>query len=240
MMSLNTHVIITARNEAVSLGATIDALSAAVTGAEVLVANDYSIDNTVAEAEAHGAKVVDNSSGQGKGQAATGAARSLLDRDVTGGAVLFCDADLGSSAACLTKLIEAVDAGDADIAVARFKKKIGGGVGLARGFAAWAIKSLTGKQLDAPISGQRAVRSEVLEDVLPFASGFGMELGMTVDALRAGYTLTEIEIDLEHRPTGRNLRGFHHRARQLKDFVRAYVSRRKEVKPPGHRSGSRS
>ncbi len=237
---MNTHVIITARNETDSVGATIDALSAALPGVDLVVADDHSIDNTVAEAEAHGARVVDNSSGQGKGQAATGAVRSLLDREDTGGMVLFCDADLGSSAELLTKLLEAVDAGDADIAVARFKKKIGGGVGLARGFAEWAIKRLTGKQLDAPISGQRAVRSEVLKDVLPFASGFGMEMGMTVDALRAGHTLIEIEIDLEHRSTGRNLHGFHHRARQLKDFLRAYASRRKKVKPQGHRSGSRS
>ncbi len=226
MMSKSTYVIITARNEAVSVGATIDALSAVLPGAELVVVDDYSSDLTVAEAEAHGARVFNNSSDQGKGEAATGAVRSLLERDVTGGPVLFCDADLGSSAERLTKLLEVVEAGDADIAVARFKKKIGGGVGLARGFAAWAIKRLTEKQLDAPISGQRAVRSEVLEDVLPFASGFGMELGMTVDALRAGHTLTEVEIDLEHRPTGRNLRGFHHRARQLKDFVRVYLSRR--------------
>jgi hypothetical protein len=53
-----------------------------------------------------------------------------------------------------------------------------------------------------------------------------MELGMTVDATRDGYRVREYELDLEHRPTGRDLRGFVHRGRQLRDFARAYLSRR--------------
>jgi hypothetical protein len=53
-----------------------------------------------------------------------------------------------------------------------------------------------------------------------------METGMTIDAVRAGYTLREVELDLEHRPTGRSLGGFLHRGRQLLDIARAYLSRR--------------
>jgi hypothetical protein len=48
-----------------------------------------------------------------------------------------------------------------------------------------------------------------------------------VDAVRAGYSLREYELDLEHRPTGRSPRGFVHRAAQLRDFVRAYLGRRR-------------
>jgi hypothetical protein len=44
---------------------------------------------------------------------------------------------------------------------------------------------------------------------------------MTVDALRAGLTVEEIELDLEHRPTGRNVEGFAHRGRQLLDTLLA-------------------
>ncbi len=50
---------------------------------------------------------------------------------------------------------------------------------------------------------------------------------MTVDAVRAGYRLREYELDLSHRATGRSLGGFVHRARQLADFGRAYLSRRR-------------
>jgi hypothetical protein len=69
------------------------------------------------------------------------------------------------------------------------------------------------------------MRVEVLRAVLPFARGFGMEIGMTVDAVRAGYRVGEYEIDLEHRATGRDARGFAHRAVQLRDFALVFLSR---------------
>jgi hypothetical protein len=94
------------------------------------------------------------------------------------------------------------------------------------GFARWTIRRRCGLSTSAPISGQRALRVEVLRDVLPFAHGFGMELGMTVDAVRAGHRVSEIELELSHRATGRTPGGFAHRARQLVDFVRVYLARR--------------
>ena len=90
----------------------------------------------------------------------------------------------------------------------------------------WAIRRLCGFETQAPISGQRALRAESCARCLPFAAGFGMEIGMTVDAVRAGYRLGEYELDLEHRATGRSLAGFLHRGRQLRDFARAYAERR--------------
>jgi hypothetical protein len=119
-----------------------------------------------------------------------------------------------------------VQSGTADMAVAAFASRVGGGVGLAVGFARWAIRRRTGLELRAPISGQRALRASALEDVLPFAYGFGMEIGMTIDAARAGHRIVEVELDLAHRATGRTLAGFLHRGRQLADFVRVYLARR--------------
>ena len=49
-----------------------------------------------------------------------------------------------------------------------------------------------GLETAAPISGQRAMRVEVLRATLPFARGYGMEIGMTVDAVRAGYRLARV------------------------------------------------
>ena len=97
---------------------------------------------------------------------------------------------------------------------------------IALAFARWAIARRCGFRARAPISGQRAMRGETLRAVLPLAPGFGMELGMTVDAVRAGMRVCELELDLSHRATGRTPRGFLHRARQLRDFVRAYRARR--------------
>jgi hypothetical protein len=44
---------------------------------------------------------------------------------------------------------------------------------------------------------------------------------MTIDAARAGLRIHEVELPLRHRATGRDLAGFVHRARQLRDSVYA-------------------
>jgi hypothetical protein len=64
-----------------------------------------------------------------------------------------------------------------------------------------------------------------MRDVLPFAPDFGMEVGMTIDAVRAGHHVAELELDLAHRATARTPAGFAHRARQLANFVRVYLVR---------------
>jgi glycosyltransferase involved in cell wall biosynthesis len=219
-------VIVAARNEADRVGATLAALAEAFPGADLVVADDASTDGTEELARRAGARVVRGQRSRGKGANVTAAAESAL----AGGwpaTVLLCDADLGSSAGRLAPLVEAVEAGDCDLAIAVFARRIGGGFGIAVGYARRIIERLTGLRLNAPISGQRAMRAEVLRDTLPFAAGFGIEVGMTVDAHRAGYRVREIELDLEHRATHRTLGGFLHRGRQLRDFARAYRSRRR-------------
>jgi hypothetical protein len=57
--------------------------------------------------------------------------------------------------------------------------------------------------------------------VFPLAPGFGVETRMTIDAVRAGLPVEEVELDLEHRATGRDVRGYLHRARQLVDALLA-------------------
>jgi glycosyltransferase involved in cell wall biosynthesis len=218
-------VVIAAHREADRIGATVTGVREAFPGARVIVADDGSPDDTAAVAQAAGAEVVRLTSRTGKGGAASLAAERALQHDPE--LVLLCDADLAASAGRLAPLLQAVDDGTADLAVAVFARKVGGGFGVAVGFAHWAIRNLTGLDLRAPISGQRAMRAEVLAAVTPFAPRFGMEIGMTVDAARAGYRVSEVAVDLEHRATGRTWRGFEHRLRQLKDFVGVWASRRR-------------
>jgi glycosyltransferase involved in cell wall biosynthesis len=231
-MAPSTFVIVTVHNEAERIGATLDALARAFPDATVLLADDGSDDRTAEIARARGVRVVRSEQVIGKGGAATLAARAALGdaRGERGGADgeamwVLCDGDLGASAEKLTALVEPIAGGRADIAVAAFERRVGGGLGLALGFARWAIQRRCGLRTIASISGQRAMRARVLTDVLPFAHGFGMEVGMTIDAVRAGHRLVEIEVDLEHRASGLTLAGFFHRARQLADFVRVYLAR---------------
>jgi len=223
----NLVVIVAARNEADRIGASVDALHAAFPGAEVWVGDDASTDGTSEAALAHGARVVRRGRTHGKGGNVTAAAEAALsDRAQGPDLVLVCDGDLGASAERLRGLVETVQRGDCDLAIAAFRQRIGGGFGIALRFARWAIRNRCGYEAGAPISGQRAMRAEVLRAALPFAAGYGMEIGMTVDAVRAGYRVCEVELDLEHRATGRTLGGFVHRGRQLRDFARVWWSRR--------------
>lgn len=218
-------VIVAARNEADRIGETVAALRGALPGSAIWVADDASGDGTAEVAMAAGARVVSRGRSHGKGGNVTATAEAVLSDEGPPQLVLLCDADLGASAASLTTLVAAVEAGECDLAVAAFGRRVGGGFGLALGFARWAIRRRCGFEAKAPISGQRAMRVEVLRATLPFARGYGMEIGMTIDAVRAGYRVGGYECDLTHRASGRTLRGFLHRGRQLLDFARAYRAR---------------
>lgn len=219
-------VIVAARNEADRIAETLAALRRALPGAALWVADDASTDGTAEAAMTAGAQVVSRGRPHGKGANVGAAAEAALSAAPAPELVLLCDGDLGASAAQLAPLVEAVGRGECDLAVAAFSRRVGGGFGVALGFARWAIRRRCGLETSAPISGQRAMRVEVLRATLPFARGYGMEVGMTIDAVRAGYRLREYELDLSHRATGRSLAGFSHRARQLADFARVYLSRR--------------
>ena len=219
-------VIVAARNEADRIGETIAALRGAFPAAAIWVADDASGDGTAELAMAAGAQVVRRGRPHGKGANVGAAAEATLSVEPAPRLFLLCDGDLGASAARLAPLVEAVKRNECDLAVAAFARRVGGGFGLALGFAHWAIRRLCGADTRAPISGQRALRTETLRATLPFVAGFGMEIGMTVDAIRAGYRLGEYELELEHRASRRSLAGFRHRGAQLWDFARVYASRR--------------
>jgi glycosyltransferase involved in cell wall biosynthesis len=227
-MPANTFIVVAARNEAERLGDTLRALAEAFPHAPLWVADDGSHDDTSQIAQAAGATVLRSARSVGKGAAATRAAQAaLLNLRPGGDAIaLLCDGDLGACAGRLVELLEPLRRGEADMAVAVFRERRGGGFGLAVAFARWAIRRRCALRLRAPISGQRALRAQALADVLPFAGGFGMEIGMTIDAARAGYRVCEVELDLGHRATGRTFAGFAHRGRQLGDFLRVYLERR--------------
>ena len=227
-MASATIIIVTAHEEADRLPDTLAALATAFPGSSVIVADDGSRDATAQVAATAGAQVVRSERVIGKGGAATLAARTVLSRALEPDPPVFvlCDGDLAHSAAQLPALADAVRAGRCDLAVAVFSSRVGGGFGLAVGFAHRAIRSLTGLDVRAPISGQRALSGPAFATVVPFAPRFGMEIGMTVDAARAGFRIEEVELDLAHRATGWTWRGFTHRGRQLADFAAVYLSRR--------------
>jgi glycosyltransferase involved in cell wall biosynthesis len=196
-------------------------------GIAVLVADDASEDGTTDVALRAGAEVVTRGRPHGKGGNMTAGCEAALSDAGTADSFLLCDGDLGETAARLMPLLDAVEGNECDLAIAAFSRKVGGGVGAAKGFARWAIRSLGDYEATEPLSGQRAMRASTLRSLLPFADAYGMETGMTIDAARAGHRIAEVDLDLAHRATGRTMSGFLHRGRQLRDISAAYLTRRR-------------
>lgn len=205
-------VLIPAYNEADRIGATIRAVLSLPNITQVIVIDDGSTDATAQHAEAAGADVVLRQANAGKG-AALQAGLALTTERV----LLLLDADLGDSAREATKLLAPVLANEADMTIATFPviPGKGGGIGLVVRLARWGIHRLTGKIMAAPLSGQRALRTDVVLDAGGFASGWGVEIALTVNALRRGYRVLEVPTEMTHRVTGRSVAAILHRAAQF-------------------------
>ncbi|HVM17122.1 MAG TPA: glycosyltransferase [Gaiellaceae bacterium] len=199
-------VLVAARDEAGRVGETVRALRAAFPEAEVLVADDGSRDGTADEAEEAGAIVL-RLGRRGKGEAL-----SAAERAAPPGRLLLADADLRGD---LRPLVD----GRADVVVAAFAERQGGGFGLVKRTGRALVRVLGDLDVREPLSGQRAVSPAARAACFPLARGFGCDVRLTLDALRAGLTVEEVELPLAHRATGRDLAGFAHRARQLVDVV---------------------
>jgi glycosyltransferase involved in cell wall biosynthesis len=206
-------VLIPAYNEEENIVITIESLSKLPEIRQIIVVDDGSIDNTAQIAKKKGAQVIKLPKNMGKGHALNIGAKYTKENYIA-----LIDADLKETALEIKKLIDPVLCGECDMAIAIFPpatKK--GGVGLVKTTATWGLKLLTNREFKAPLSGQRVMSRKVFEDLLPLASGFGVEVGMTIDALVNGYNIIEVSTEMGHAETGRDWTGFMHRGTQLKD-----------------------
>jgi glucosyl-3-phosphoglycerate synthase len=201
-------ILVAARDEEDRIGETVAALRTAFPDAEVLVADDGSRDATARLAEDTGATVL-RLPRRGKGQAL-----SAAERAAPPGRLLLSDADLAGD---LRPLLDA----DGDVAVAAFAERQGGGLGIAKSAARALVRLRSGLVVREPLSGQRVLSPRARTACFPLAPGFGCETRMTIDAVRAGLGVRELELQLRHRATHRDLGGFLHRGRQLLDLVLA-------------------
>ena len=201
-------VLVAARDEEATISRTVTALRRAFPDAEVIVADDGSRDRTADAAEEAGATTL-RLPRLGKGQAL-----SAAERAAPPGRLLLCDADLEGDLAPLL-------AERADVVVAAFLGRRGGGFGIAKGTARLLVRLRARLEQREPLSGQRALSIRGRGATFPLAPGFGCELRMTIDAARAGLRVREVPLALNHRPTHRDLSGFVHRGRQLLDTILA-------------------
>jgi hypothetical protein len=225
-------VVIPARNEADRIQATVTSAAGIAGVALVIVVDDGSTDGTAAVARGAGAVVTRHARNRGKGTAMeTGAeaVRVLDQREYRNRPrhLLFLDADLADTAALAGPLADPVLAGTADMTIAVFSTTVKlGGHGLVVGLSGAGIQRATGWRPAQPLNGQRCLTRAAFEAARPLARGWGAETGLTIDLLRQGLRVTEVEVELAHRATGTGLRAQLHRAHQLTDVARALAVRR--------------
>ncbi len=243
-------VVIPARNESDRISATVRA-AARIPGVDlVIVVDDGSDDGTGAEAARAGAIVARHARNRGKAAAMeTGAeAVRVIESDRAGRAgrdgaaagspaprhLLFLDADLAETAQNAAPLTEPVLAGEADMTIAVFaNREKRGGHGLVLGLAGAGIERVTGWRPAEPLNGQRCLTRAAFEAARPLADGWGAEVGFTIDLLRKGMRITEVQVPFAHRATGKDLHSQLHRAHQLADVARTLAARKPWRHQPG-------
>ncbi len=230
----DTAVVIPAYLEAERIGATVRGAHSLPGVDLVVVVDDGSRDEgaTARIARENGAIVLRHPRNRGKGAALeTGVAAVTAIESRDGRAeprhLLLLDADLEDSAAAAGPLLDPVRAGEVGMTIAILPPAgpAAGGHGFVVKLARDGIRRAVGFEASAPLSGQRCLTREAYEAALPLAYGFGVETGLTIDVLRAGIRVLEVEVPLRHRVTGTDFAAQLHRGRQYRDVAMALATR---------------
>ena len=209
----STSVCLPARNEAETVGAIVEKIAAHPLVDEVVVVDDHSQDGTGDAAAAAGALVVraadvlpEHGSGPGKGQALWKAVATS-----TGHLVAFCDADLRDfKPHFVTGLLGPLLADDSIAFLKAFYRRSGpegqprGGGRVTELVARPLLTLLFPEIADVvqPLAGEFSARRDVFEQ-LPFVDGYGVDVGLLIDAARTCGVERLAQVDLGLR-THRN------------------------------------
>jgi glucosyl-3-phosphoglycerate synthase len=190
--TLRATVVIPALNEARHIADVVAYAFSDPATAEVIVIDDSSTDETASLARAAGAKVI-RSSMLGKGESMRDGAEAASCEYV-----VYLDGDLhGLRPGIISDLIAPIQLDGADFVKAKFGR--GGG----------RVTELTAKPMlriffpeltsfTQPLGGIVAARKSLLKS-MRFESDYGVDVGLLIDAYRAGATLAEIDIgSLKH------------------------------------------
>ncbi|MNI04745.1 Glucosyl-3-phosphoglycerate synthase [compost metagenome] len=239
-MSPFVSIIIPAWNEEQRIVRTLQALQGLHKEAvpwrrmEIIVVDDGSEDRTYERAWPWVDALIKHPRRQGKGIALTSGIRRAQ-----GDYLLFLDADLEQSAAYATLLVKPVIEESADMVIANLPAPSRpAGRGLVKGLARRGIYTCCGYQASAPLSGQRALKAEIVDRIQRLSAGFGIEVGLTIDVARLGYRIEEVDVPFQHRESGRDLAGIYHRSKQFLSVGMTLISKWREGKQQWSSDGS--
>lgn len=191
----SVSVVIPACNEAGAIGDVVRALVGTAAWREVLVVDDGSTDDTAAQAEGAGARVLRHPYNKGNGAAVKTGIRAA-----GGEFVLIMDADGQHQPADALRLVGRL--GDYDLVVGARSNATQAGPTRRLGNAALnrLASFLTEREIPDLTSGFRAARRECLVEFLPLLpNGFSTPATTTLAFLKAGYSVAFEPIDARPR-----------------------------------------
>lgn len=218
-MDENVTAVVPAYNEGKRIVETIEALKSIDRITQIIVVDDGSKDGTYEILQSYdGIELMTSLINRGKGYAVSMALPNVINRYV-----LLADADLCGSAVELEKLTQYPLVGQNSMLVAVYPKPLKkGGFGLVKKLAGTSLHMLTGKSSSSVLSGQRLIYTDFLREIkLP--DRFGLEFKITLEALRKDIPIIEVPLEIRHRETGRDIRGFVHRGRQFTNILKVVV-----------------
>lgn len=216
-------IVVPVYNEADRIEDTIKGLKKIQLIDEILIVDDGSTDKTSEVIKNLGVSTMILPKNKGKGYAMKKAIQEK-DYDYIG----FIDGDLGLTSIEVEKLIIPVISNEVDFTIAKFPESSlntssKGGFGLVKGLAKKGVYFYTKKEINTSLSGQRVYKSEIMKCMNYIPARYGIEVAMTIQALKNGYTFKEVPVLMTHRYYDRSLKGFKHRGKQFLDILKTLI-----------------
>ena len=189
-------IVLPAKNEAAALAGILPRLREAHPGAQILVIDDGSTDETRETCTRSGVEVISQPYSMGNGAAIKRGARAA-----TGDVIVFMDADGQHDPSLIDRLVRRLDEGfDMVVGARDWSGQAGVSRGLANAFYNWLASRITGFQVKDLTSGFRAVRADKFREFLHLLpNGFSYPTTCTMAFFRSAYAVSYEPIPVAQR-----------------------------------------
>ncbi|MFZ2540840.1 MAG: glycosyltransferase family 2 protein [Gallionella sp.] len=184
-------IILPAKNEAANLSSLLLELTAMLPGAEIIIVNDGSDDDTLAVCAEYPVRVVSHPYPKGNGAAVKSGARAA-----NGDVLVFMDADGQHQPQDIPLLLEKLNQGYDMVVGARSRRSQAGmHRAVANGFYNWLASWMVGQKVADLTSGFRVARADKFRNfIYLLPNGFSYPTTITMSFFRAGYGVGYVPI----------------------------------------------